>query len=211
MSIATLKRKTQAKYNNVSVGQPQFSLNGTHRNQGYVGQTMLSRHLPTSLMKGNVIRGHGGCCGLYPIRPIVQSGINYQENSTVLKSSVITTMGMIENKYNCIGKCIQNTNCAGSSRRINRVKPDSNNNNNSQQDYITSVANLAVSESNLLTCKNTVVSSATCNCATTKPDVDIKIPMSSGQYIQHLVNIDCSVNNEISKNPNPTMGKIIGC
>ena len=60
MSIATLKRKTLAKYNNMSVGQPQFSLNGTHRSQGYVGQTMLSRSLPRSLMKGNVIRGHGG-------------------------------------------------------------------------------------------------------------------------------------------------------
>ena len=33
MSIATLKKKTQAKYNNLSVGQKQFSINGTTRNQ----------------------------------------------------------------------------------------------------------------------------------------------------------------------------------
>ena len=61
MSIATLKRKSQTKYNNMSVGQPFFSLNGTHRNQGYVGQTSLSRSLPRTLMRGNVVRGHGGC------------------------------------------------------------------------------------------------------------------------------------------------------
>ena len=36
MSLATLKKKTQAQYRNVSVGQPQFSINGTHRSQGYV-------------------------------------------------------------------------------------------------------------------------------------------------------------------------------
>jgi len=43
MSIATLKRKTMTEYNRMSVGYTNFSLNGTRRNQGYVGQTMLSR------------------------------------------------------------------------------------------------------------------------------------------------------------------------
>lgn len=43
MSLATLKKKTAHKYNNNSVNQPQFSLNGTHRNQGFIGQTSLSR------------------------------------------------------------------------------------------------------------------------------------------------------------------------
>jgi hypothetical protein len=43
MSIATLKKKTQSQYNNVSVGQKQFSLNGTRRSQGWVGQTALAR------------------------------------------------------------------------------------------------------------------------------------------------------------------------
>jgi hypothetical protein len=42
MSLATLKRKTAAKYNNMSVGHANFSLNGTHRSQGYVGQTLVS-------------------------------------------------------------------------------------------------------------------------------------------------------------------------
>jgi hypothetical protein len=46
MSITTLKRKTSAKYNNSSVGQKQFSINGTTKNQGWVGQTSLSRSFP---------------------------------------------------------------------------------------------------------------------------------------------------------------------
>ena len=42
MSIATLKRKTFAKYNNSSVQSNEgFSINGMYRNQGYVGQTSL--------------------------------------------------------------------------------------------------------------------------------------------------------------------------
>ena len=36
MSIVALKRKTAAKYNNSSVGVPQFSINGGYRNQGWV-------------------------------------------------------------------------------------------------------------------------------------------------------------------------------
>ena len=43
MSLATLKKKTASKYQNNSVNLPQFSLNGVHRNQGFVGQTSLSR------------------------------------------------------------------------------------------------------------------------------------------------------------------------
>ena len=43
MSIATLKRKSQAKYNNSLGSDTIFSISGTHRNQGYVGQTSLSR------------------------------------------------------------------------------------------------------------------------------------------------------------------------
>ena len=44
MSLATLKRKTSAKYNNVSVSNDSvFSLNGTRRIQGYVGQSLFGR------------------------------------------------------------------------------------------------------------------------------------------------------------------------
>jgi len=103
MSIVTLKRKTLAKYNNNSVNSSEgFSLNGTHRNQGYVGQTSLSRSLPHTPMKGNVPKGHGGCCGKYIIWPIVQSGVVSLENSSVVKKSTLSTRGMIDTKYRWI-------------------------------------------------------------------------------------------------------------
>jgi len=99
MSIAVLKKKTQSQYNNSSVGQKQFSINGTLRSQGYIGQTILSRSLPKTLARGPTLRGAGGCCGKYDIHPIVQSGINYFNNPNVVKPSVINTKGMIEKKY----------------------------------------------------------------------------------------------------------------
>ena len=75
MSIVTLKKKTQTKYNNMSVGLQQFSLNGTHRNQGYVGQTMLSRSLPRTLAKGNTLKGHGGTNGHFIQYPSILSAV----------------------------------------------------------------------------------------------------------------------------------------
>jgi hypothetical protein len=106
MSIATLKRKTQAQYNNMSVGSKTgFSLNGTHRSQGYVGQTMLSRSFPRTLMKGNVVRGHGGCCGTYarpePVYNVNRVIVEGTQNLFV-KPTVLTTKGMLEKKYRWI-------------------------------------------------------------------------------------------------------------
>jgi hypothetical protein len=122
MSIATLKRKTQTQYNNMSVGERQFSINGTHRSQGYVGQTSLSRSLPRTLMKGNVAIGHGGCCGKFKKTPIVQSAVISVENPNVVKSSVLGTSGMISTKYAWIKR----------PQPYTSVKPDNNQNMNSQ-------------------------------------------------------------------------------
>lgn len=66
MSLATLKRKTDAKYHNSSVGYAAFSLNGTHRSQGYVGQDMRGRHY---------------------------TGPNTVEDASVVKSSVVSSYG----------------------------------------------------------------------------------------------------------------------
>jgi hypothetical protein len=121
MSIVTLKRKTQTQYNNMSVGLKGFSLNGTLRNQGFVGQTTLSRSLPRTLMRGNVARGYGGCCGQFLKVPIVQSAVISLNNPNVVKPSVVGTKGMLEQKYQC---CHQ------------RVKPDSNQNSNDQGSYV---------------------------------------------------------------------------
>lgn len=216
MSIAVLKRKTQAKYNNSSVGQAQFSLNGTHRNQGYVGQTMLSRSLPRSLMNGNVLRGHGGCCGYYTIKPIVQSGVNYQEDSRVVKPSVINTSGIIEKKY--ISDCVKGIVCDGLLKRINNViKPDSNHNNNTQEWYIKNVANNAVKCDSIVkpvplkytSYINNVGLKCSKSCTITKTNKQSGIPMSSGEYILYINNgctindIDPSGNNNNRRNGMP--------
>lgn len=112
MSEATLKKKTAVKYNNMSVGSKNggFSINGTRRNQGYIGQTMLGRHFPNTPMRGNVARGHGGCCGKYPTGTIIQSGVCFpskngntaNNNPNVVKLSVLNTSGLIHTKYKWI-------------------------------------------------------------------------------------------------------------
>ena len=102
MSIATLKKKTMYKYNNSSVGHTQFSLNGGYRSQGFVGQTSLSRSLIKTPMKGNVVRGHGGVNGTYPHHVNFTSDVTSLNDSTQVKSSVVSTDGMIKKKYRWI-------------------------------------------------------------------------------------------------------------
>jgi hypothetical protein len=95
MSLATLKKKSESRYNNVSVGQKHFSINGTTRNQGWVGQDVRGRTLVRSLAKGNTLRGHGGCCGTYPHPNIVPTEVKTTENSHYVKKSVLNYNGMM--------------------------------------------------------------------------------------------------------------------
>ena len=180
MSIATLKRKTAAKYNNSSVNSKEgFSLNGGYRNQGYVGQTSLSRSLPRTLMKGNTIRGHGGCCGTYRISPIVQSGVTSTEDHTVIKKSVINTKGMLSVLL-CDDPC-------------NVVKPDNNLNANTQGEFIARKQKIS------LACEPEVQTGTGARtkcitgfgiynqkiCLCTKP-VSEYMPLSGSEYVQNL-------------------------
>lgn len=103
MSIATLKRKTQAQYNNISVGQKAFSLNGTRRSAGYVGQDTLGRSLVRSLSRGGALKGHGGCCGNYQMSQIVTSPeMACLNDPNVVKSSSLNNTGLIMTKYRWI-------------------------------------------------------------------------------------------------------------
>jgi hypothetical protein len=103
MSIATLKKKTKTQFNNMSVNQPQFSINGTRRSQGYVGQTSLSRSFPITPMRGSVPIGHGGCCGKYAMNNVTYgSGIHSINDTKVVKGSVKSTSGMIAEKHQWI-------------------------------------------------------------------------------------------------------------
>jgi hypothetical protein len=193
LSIATLKRKTQTKYNNMSVGEKQFSLNGSHRNQGFVGQTSLSRSLPRTLMKGNTLRGHGGCCGTYFITPIVQSAVKTTEDSSIVKSSVINTQGMIDTKYRWIRR----------PQPFSSTKPDNNSNTNTQEQYIEKLAKRTINES-LEEC-DTIHTSTCCNIPRagkpkvfnfTKP-LSSYVPISSGEYTRNIV-LPCEQNDEVS-------------
>jgi hypothetical protein len=164
MSIVTLKRKTEAKYNNSSVGLPHFSINGTLRNQGYVGQTSLSRFTSRTLYNGTSPRGYGGCCGKFKIGQMVQSGILPLNNPNVIKTSVVSSKGMIEEE----NKCLNSLRVQGWNKRLpartplTMVKPDSNQNINTQQDIVTKLAKNAIKDYNTCTPANTIKKLNTC-------------------------------------------------
>ena len=125
MSIVALKKKTAAKYNNMSVNVPQFSINGGFRNQGWVGQTSISRSLIKTPHRGATPRGHGGCCGTYNMS-IVKPLEPCTNNNEVVKSSVVSTDGMLDMKYRWIRRPAP----------YSSVKPDVNHNLNQQGEYI---------------------------------------------------------------------------
>lgn len=118
MSIVALKRKSAA-LKNLSSGRSGFSINGTTRNQGYIGQTLQSRHLIHTPHKGSVAKDYSGCCNDFDILP---SELTHLEDSTVVKPSVLSYKGMI-------AKRLLGTN-------FNVVKPDSAHNGNNQSSYI---------------------------------------------------------------------------
>jgi hypothetical protein len=210
MSIATLKKKTEAKYNNLSVGLPHFSINGALRNQGYVGQTSLSRSTSRTLYNGIYPRGYGGCCGTFKIGQMVQSGILPLNDPKVIKASVINTKGALEEEM----KCLNSIRIQGWNKKLPQhtplttVKPDNNQHNNTQSNYITSVAKKAIQGYNICnksnkpkktgTCANDVeVSLKTCNYA---QDLSEHVAISQGEYLMRLSN-SCVNNDEIAKNP----------
>lgn len=213
MSIVTLKKKSQAKYNNNSVGLPQFSLNGSYRNQGYVGQDTLGRSLPRTLAKGNTLRGSGGCCGTYNITPSVISAVTSTEDNQVVKPSVLDNYGMIATRFPWIRRPAP----------ITVVKPDNNNNNTTAQDYINYKNTTTVRKINICN-KDVVKDNAICNqlcpglpstiggslyknkgVTITKPDIDYK-SISYGEYLSNLKNkcldtYSYSITNVNTKNP----------
>jgi hypothetical protein len=201
MSIVTLKRKTQTQYNNMSVGSPNgFSLNGGYRNQGYVGQNVISRSLPKTPMKGDTMRGHGGRYGSYVIKPPVQSAVLSQEDDTFIKSSVLGTDGMIATKYRWITR----------PQPFTSVKPDSTLNQNTQGEYVFSLSRKTLQA--LKTCKRVAppVIPGCCNSGASSvlgrvrvPGAVIKNPYKPNtwtSYADYTKNIDagCANNNVFS-------------
>jgi len=211
MSIVTLKRKTQAQYNNSSVGHPQFSLNGTRRSAGYVGQDMLGRSLIRSLSRGGALKGHGGCCGKYPTPEIKTSPeMSCLNNPAVVKSSSLNNTGLLMSKYRW----------ARRPQPYTTVKPDNNLNNNVQSAYIDRLARKAIvdgSNCHIVStdCPKQCVLSKTANynrpivpVLITKPDSFLGAINAS----EHIRNIDkkCAELDEI-KHQNPSKSLPFGC
>lgn len=172
MSIVTLKRKTQAKYNNVSVGKNVFSINGVFRNQGYVGQTSHGRSISIPSEQSS-----GVCCGT--------------EDSSTVKKSVLSTSGMLRTKYRWITR----------PQPYTSVKSDVNNNTSDQSTYITKKIKRTINEikkandPNDASCTNVnTVAPSPCvsNIMTHKKvcdytrDASEYLPISYGEYIMQL-------------------------
>lgn len=182
MSIVTLKRKTQAKYNNMSVGKNVFSVNGVFRNQGYVGQTSLGRSIPKILEESQSV-----CCGT--------------EDSSTVKQSVLSNSGMLRTKYRWITR----------PSPYATVKSDVNNNTSDQSTYITKKIKKTLSEikkandPNDASCTNVnTVSSSTCVnnkkvCDYTRNTSEY-LPVSYGEYIIQLGD-SCQENDVVLTRP----------
>lgn len=99
MSLVALKRKTAAMQN-LSTGQKGFSINGTHRSQGYIGQTSLSRSLiNTPHGQTGAPEGHGGCCGDFSTTSNIRASETFSlEDENVVKKSVLSSTGMLSNR-----------------------------------------------------------------------------------------------------------------
>lgn len=189
MSIATLKKKTSARYNHSHISSNNgailngrrtqgsfltgagFSLNGTHRSQGYVGQDTLGRSLPKTPMKGNVIKGHGGHNGSYLIKPIVQSAVTSLNNPNVVKPSVLNTNGMIMTQYRWVRRPAP----------FISVKPDDTLNLNTQQDYVERLKKNTINSADNSACQKYVYTPG--NCKNILNNVNVN---SNTNYQQNL-------------------------
>lgn len=89
-----------------SPGTVGFSINGGTRNVGYIGKSSAFSKNGTPFY-GQFPKGTGGCCGNYSSpQPILNSpivrGITQGQQASYIKPSVLSTKGMLEQKYKWI-------------------------------------------------------------------------------------------------------------
>jgi hypothetical protein len=201
MSIVTLKKKTEAQYNNMSVGQKGFSLNGTRRSAGYVGQDMLGRSLVRSLSRNGALKGHGGCCGKYPIHEIKTTPeMACLNDSAVVKSSSLNTNGLLMSRHRWIRR----------PQPFSTVKQDNTHNNNIQSSYIEYIARKAIVDgSNCHIVTDTVVKTCPTECPpVTKPDKFMGA-INAEEYIRTITK-KCTDNDDF-KIPKTTQSLPFAC
>ena len=204
MSIEVLKRKTQAKYNNNSVGFSNFSLVGSYRNQGWVGQTSLSRSLPKTVMVGNVAKGYGGCCGKYLYGPVVNSAVTSENDPNVIKKASMTTSGLLSTNYSEIivsgpDSCIT-------------WKPDYNTaEDNSQSSYISSLKEEAIQYADSSACAIERNYPSECYCEPPKNDTKTLNTMSQSTYLDQLKSKCYDTSYNVFFVPNNTVNSFTFC
>ena len=103
MSLATLKKKTflggNPRADPISgIGNKGFSLNGTLRNFGNVGQFRMVSNVTRTRYRGNTPMGNGGCCGTYPVY-ISNSGDCCNNDPNIVKKSTKNTQSMLNERY----------------------------------------------------------------------------------------------------------------
>lgn len=95
MSLAVLKKKSNMYKSVISgKGKNGFSINGGMRNQGWVGQDTLGRHLNGTRFRGLEPMGNGGNGGKY-VKSIVNSGSCCTNDPDVIKRSNLNTNGYL--------------------------------------------------------------------------------------------------------------------
>jgi hypothetical protein len=137
-------------------------------------------------MRGGVPIGHGGCCGTFVKHPIITSAVTSLNDPNIVKPSSINTLGMIENKYK------------KSLHHEVSIKPDNNQNINTQNQYVKNLAKTTVECANSLKATDAEIKEAACNaCNNYNPYYKKKIrnftkvstlPISQGERLLKLSN-----------------------
>ena len=101
MSIVALKRKSRHYKARISgQGTDGFSLNGGHRNQGWVGQGVRGRSLTGTPYRGVAPMGNGGHLGRYVKKISNRSGSQCCTNDpSIIKRSTMNNMGRIDSSF----------------------------------------------------------------------------------------------------------------
>jgi hypothetical protein len=134
MSLVVLKRKTGATIKNVSTGQEVFSLNGGHRNAGYIGQDTRSRTIVRSLYRNGALKNHGGIINENDPGIVRSSDMMCVNDASVIKASTVSTGGMLATKHRWLRRPFPYA----------TVKTDNNRHLNQQGLYIENLARKAI-------------------------------------------------------------------
>ena len=185
MSLVVLKRKAGTKYGKISPhGSVGFSLNNPRRIESKMGR--MRRQIQTP-MKGDAYRGHGSCCGNYPI--------NVHKSQYVNNSPFVRTF---ENEKSNTGISVKNHSGSMAVRHkwMKRGYPHyvtKSMNTKTQQEYIEDKANQSAASELGETAKQTLSCEGT-NPSTT-PDLNIVKrvdTLSQGEYMRtKLMNKNC--------------------